>query len=357
MEDAAAWVALTRAPGVTRALARALLARYGTPLRVLTAGESRLRAHVAPDVAAALGRTEERLAQARRELARAAELGMRAIASGDPEFPESLCAIPDPPLVVYARGNLPGSTALAVVGSRRGTARAREAARSFCASLAGAGVWIVSGLAYGIDAAAHRGALDAGGLTLAVLASGLDRPSPAGNVALARAILDAGGGWLSEHPPGVPALAHHFPERNRLISGLARAVWVVEARERSGSLWTARHALDQGREVWVTPGPVDTDLCRGSNALLRDGAGPVLEAADLHLALLGSAPQPAARRESGADDALLARLRDGPADVDGLARALGLEPAALAARLVDLELGGAIAREGSRVSLRRPLTR
>jgi DNA processing protein len=226
-------------------------------------------------------------------------------------------------------------------------------ARAWSASLAAAGVWIVSGLAYGVDAAAHRGALDAGGRTLAVLASGLDRPSPAGNIGLARAILDAGGGWLSEHPPGVPALAHHFPERNRLISGLARAVWVVEARERSGSLWTARHALEQGRDVWTTPGPVDTDLCRGSNALLRDGAGPVLEASDLQLALLGSAPQPAPVAARGPGDALLARLRDGPADRDALGRVLGLDPAELAALLLELELGGRISRDGNRVSLRR----
>jgi DNA processing protein len=262
--------------------------------------------------------------------------------------------IPDAPLVLWARGALPRGPALAVVGSRLASARAREVARSWCASLASAGVWIVSGLAYGIDAAAHRGALDGGGFTLAVLASGLDRPSPAGNVRMAREILDAGGGWLSEHPPGVAALAHHFPERNRLISGIARALWVVEARERSGTLWSARHALDQGREVFVTPGPVDTDLCRGSNALLRDGAGPVLEASDLHLALLGSAPaSPAESRRAGPGHELLALLRDGPADLDPLSRALGMEGGALSALLLELELEGWISRQGTRVSLRR----
>jgi DNA processing protein len=338
MEDLAAWVALSRATGLTRALAWRLLERSGTPAAVLAAGDV----------------TDGRrlLDEARRELERARKLGLRALVHADAEYPDALRAIPDPPLVLYARGALPSGPALAVVGSRLASARAREAARAWCASLAAAGVWIVSGLAYGIDAAAHRGALDGDGFTLAVLASGLDRPSPTGNVRLAREILDAGGGWLSEHPPGVPALAHHFPERNRLISGLARAVWVVEARERSGTLWTARHALDQGREVFVTPGPIDTDLCRGSNALLRDGAGPVLEAADLHLALLGSVPAPPAAAGRGPGAALLACLRDGPADADALGRSLGLEGAALADLLLELELAGAIAREGSRIRLR-----
>jgi DNA processing protein len=352
MEDAIAWIALARAPGVTRPLARRLVEVCGTPQAVFAAGEARLRAYCAPGVAAQLAQSRVLAAAADRELTSARALGLRALLPDEPEFPEPLRAIPDPPLVLYARGALPSGPALAVVGSRLASARAREVARAWSASLAAAGVWIVSGLAYGVDAAAHRGALEGRGRTLAVLASGLDRPSPAGNIGLARAILDAGGGWLSEHPPGVPALAHHFPERNRLISGLARAVWVVEARERSGSLWSARHALEQGRDVWTTPGPVDTDLCRGSNALLRDGAGPVLEAADLHLALLGSAPQPA-RAAEGPGDALLARLRDGPADADALGRALGLGPAALAALLVELELGGRLIRQGNRISLRR----
>jgi DNA processing protein len=352
MDPVAAWIALVRAPGITRSLARALLGRFGDARGVLFAGEARLRAHCPAPTAAALSDRGGLIDAARRELERARALGLRALVPGDPEFPRALLEIPDPPLVLYARGALPAGPALAVVGSRRGSARGREIARAWSASLAQAGVWIVSGLAYGVDAAAHRGALDASGRTLAVLASGLDRPSPASNVVLARAILEAGGGWLSEHPPGVAALPHHFPERNRLISGLACGVWVVEARERSGSLWTARHALDQGREVWVTPGPVDTDMCRGSNALLRDGAGVVLEAADLHLALLGSAPAAPPRQPRGPASALLAALRDGPSHADALGRALGVDASSLAALLLDLELEGRILREGSLISLR-----
>jgi DNA processing protein len=353
MHDAIPWIALGRVPGMSRALAHLLLQRFGTPAAIFAAGEARLRAHVPPSVAARLAHPP--LEQACRELERAEALGLRVLVPGDAEFPGLLRAIPDPPLVLYARGSLPAGPALAVVGSRRASARAREVARAWSASLATAGVWIVSGLAYGVDAAAHRGALEAGGLTLAVLASGLDRPSPAGNVALAGALLAAGGGWLSEHPPGVPALAHHFPERNRLISGIASATWVVEARERSGSLWSARHALDQGREVFATPGPVDTDLCRGSNALLRDGAGVALEPADLELALLGSVRGREPPALAGPGHALRALLRAGPVDVDRLGEALGLGSPALAALLLELELEGAIAREGTRVRLRARL--
>jgi DNA processing protein len=352
MDDPLAWLALARAPAVTRAQAQLLVERFGSPRAVLGAEQARLRAFCAPQAAEALSEAIPLVEAARLEIERSAALGIRVIGFGDSEFPDALRLIPDPPLALWARGALPSGPSLAVVGSRAASPRAREVARGWCASLARAGVWIISGLAYGVDAAAHRGALDGAGRTLAVLASGLDRPSPAGNVRMAREILESGGGWLSEHPPGVAALAHHFPERNRLISGVAQALWVVEARERSGSLWSARHALDQGREVFVTPGPVDTDLCRGSNALFRDGAGPVLEAADLHLALLGSAPTPVPGR-IGPEGGVLARLRDGPADADGLARALGLEPAALAALLLELELDGSIRRQGNRISLAR----
>jgi DNA processing protein len=242
-----------------------------------------------------------------------------------------------------------------MVGSRKATPRARQLARDWASDLARAGACIVSGLALGVDAQAHRGALDARGLTLAVLASGLDRPSPASNRRLADEILDAGGAWLSEHAPGVRSLPHHFPRRNRIISGLARAVLIVEAREASGSLWTARHAIDQGRELLVVPGPVDTDACRGSNALLRDGAAPVIEVDDLLYAVLQrdrthvrapSAPAPDW-------DPLLAALAQGPCDVDALGRALGLAADALAERLLDLELAGSIRRSGARVSLAR----
>jgi DNA processing protein len=208
----------------------------------------------------------------------------------------------------------------------------------------------VSGLAYGIDAAAHEGALAGGGPTLAVLASGLDRPTPAGNRRLAERILAAGGGWLSEHPPGTAALPHHFPERNRLISGLASVTLLVEARAASGTLWTARHALEQDRELMVVPGPIDDEHYRGSNRLLRDGAALVLESADLLLAL-GLAPRGAARGAGEQADPLLRALGEGPCDADRLARLLFLSPSVLSGRLLELELAGRIERRGNRISL------
>jgi DNA processing protein len=243
-----------------------------------------------------------------------------------------------------------------MVGSRRPSARGREAARGLAAAAAHAGVAVVSGLAYGLDAAAHEGALAASGATFAVLASGLDRPSPLGNRGLARRIVDAGGGWISEYPPGTPALAHHFPVRNRLISGLAGLVVIVEARERSGSLWTATHAANQGRDVAAVPGPVDTDLCRGSNRLLRDGAIPILDAEDLLDELFPGRPrasrpasvEPLTSREGRR---VVEVLREGPAEADGLARRLGLAAAALAEVLLELELAAHVTRQGSRVAL------
>ena len=217
---------------------------------------------------------------------------------------------------------------------------------------------MVSGLAYGIDAAAHAGALEGGGPTVAALASGLDRPSPVGNRGLAVRILESGGTWLSEHPPGTPALAAHFPERNRLISGLARVVVIVEAREASGTLWTARHASEQHRDVLVVPGPIDSAAYRGSNALLRGEAGPLLDAEDLFvalglggLALAGPGPRSDDSSAQNGDAArVLARLVEGPAATDEIGRALGLSAQDLARILLDLELDGRIRRTGSRIA-------
>jgi DNA processing protein len=168
---------------------------------------------------------------------------------------------------------------------------------------------------------------------------------------LARRSLRAGGSWLSEHGPGEPALAYRFPERNRLISGLARATLVVEAQEASGSLWTARHALEQGRDVLVVPGPVDTDLCRGSNRLLREGASPILDAQDL-LYALGLSPTAAADRPrlEGLAGRVWDALGAGPRDADALARELRVETARMARTLVELELEGRIVRAGQRIS-------
>lgn len=358
MDDPLPWIALRNVPDLRRLQAHALLERYGSPLAIFSRVAWELHEHCSKRAALALSRGPD-LEAARNELERARAAGLRVLVPRTPEFPVSLEEIPDPPLVLYARGPLSDEPALSIVGSRRPSVRARHVAKQLAAELAADGATIVSGLAYGIDAAAHEGALSVGGQTIAVLASGLERPTPVGNRGLARRILSSGGAWLSEYPLGQTYLPFHFPERNRLISGLARATLVVEARERSGTLWTARHALDQGRDLGVVPGPIDSDLCRGSNALLREAA-PILDADDLRVLAGVSArrgePEGAPRSEKGggtAAERVLAQLRDGPRATDDLVRVLCLPAASLAAVLLDLELEGRIARAGSRVVLLR----
>jgi len=360
-EEVAARVELACLPGLRRAHAQRLIDRFGSARALLGANARARAAWLPPALAETLARAVGEPA-APRLLAEARVRGIRALAPGSAGFPAALASIPDPPLVLWLRGALTAAPALAIVGARRASARGLAVARGFAAELARAGVAVVSGLAYGIDAAAHEGALDGHGPTLAVLASGLDRVTPSGQTRLAERILAAGGGWLSEHAPGDGAHPYHFPERNRLISGFACATLVIEAREKSGSLWTARHALEQGRDVLVVPGPIDSELCRGTNRLLRDGATPVLEAADAIEAVLGplvrrAVRSPEPRQGTGADDpghAVLSLLEEGPRDADEVARALGQRPAELSAVLLELELTGLVRRDGTRLARTRP---
>ena len=360
-EEVVARVELACLPGFRRAHAQRLIDRFGSARALLGAGPRTRAAWVPPVLAEALERAVS-APLAPRLLEDARARGIRALAPGSADFPTALASIPDPPLVIWLRGVLPHGPALAIVGARRASARGLESARGFATELARAGVAVISGLAYGIDSAAHEGALDGRGHTVAVLASGLDHVTPTGRTLLAERILAAGGAWLSERPPGEDARPYHFPERNRLISGLAAATLIVEAREKSGSLWTARHALEQGRDVLVVPGPIDSDGCRGSNRLLRDGATPILEAADAIEAVLGPlarrpARSPEAAILASADEpgqAILAFLADGPRDADEVARALGRTPAELSGVVLELELTGLLHRAGARLSRTRP---
>ena len=249
-------------------------------------------------------------------------LGWRFVAAGDPVFPVRLTAIVDPPLGLFVRGSLPDGHAVALIGARRASAYGREVAEYLGRELAGAGVAVVSGMARGVDAAAHRGALAAGGPTAAVWGAGPDRVYPPENETLAEEIA-AHGCLATEYPPGCAPLAHHFPERNRIIAGLSEAVVVVEADERSGALITARLALEEGREVMAVPGSVFSRLSAGPNGLLRAGAAPVLTADDV-LGALGLPPRPTG---AGGEEEppLLAMIRPGEAvTVDRLAAESGL---------------------------------
>ncbi len=277
---------------------------------------------------------------------RLARLGLRALPLGAPDYPERLATLRDAPPLLWVRGDFARleSPLVAVVGARRATGYGREASRQLAAALAAAGVGVVSGLARGIDAAAHRGALEAGGSTAAVLGCGPDEIYPPEHRRLAEALLERGA-VLSEFPPGTPPRAHHFPLRNRIISALAAAVVVVEARPRSGSLITARHALEQGREVLVVPGPIDAPASEGSNRLLRDGAAPVLDVSDVLRAIGCETSGAAVARAASQGGALERALQHEPGTRDELARRLGWPAAALAREVLALELERRIAEE------------
>src|SRR5437667_4951530 len=250
-------------------------------------------------------------------------------------FPPLLRAIFDPPRRLYVRGiadDVLARRAVALVGARSCSPYGAHVARAFGRELAAAGLVVVSGLARGIDGEAHRGALEAGATTVAVLGCGIDRDYPAAHSELARRIA-ATGLIVSEYAPGVEPAPWRFPARNRIIAGLAAATVVVEARERSGALITADLALEEGREVLTVPGEITSALSGGTNRLLRQGATAATSSADV-LEVFGLEPARAEPPELGADaEQVLARLRDGPCAVDQLARALDLDAGRLAAAL------------------------
>ena len=309
------------------------------------------------------------LAEARALHGRAQVVRMRAEAVGihllpwnDPRFPAALLAIPDMPPVLWYRGALDAlrAPAVAVVGSRAASAVALETAARLGTDLAALGITVVSGLARGVDSSAHRGAIRSG-RTIAVLGSGVDRIYPQEHATIAGEIARAGL-VISEYPPGTPPLAFHFPMRNRLISGLSRAVVVIEANERSGSLITAACALEQGREVMAVPGNVLSGRNRGTHALIRDGA-KIVECADdiveeLGWPWAGAPPRGDASSDvqsSTSGDSLLRLMHAGEAyDLDGLAALSGVDGVRLLPRLLELELHGLVQRvDGGRFMRKR----
>src|SRR5262245_44114549 len=270
MRSGDAWLALGIVPGLTAARAFELCRALGGPDAVLAASHATL---CAQGLAAALAaRVGEAAALARRRRERAARAGAEVLTWDDPAYPARLRTIADPPLALFVRGALGElEHAVAVVGARRAGDYGRRTARTLARELAQAGIVVVSGLATGIDGAAHLGALDAGGRTVAVMATGIDDVYPTWHRGLAEQIA-ANGALVTEFPAGTAALPRHFPQRNRIVSGLSMAVIVVEAAEGSGSLITARYALDQGREVFAVPGPIGDGRHRGSHRLLQQGA-------------------------------------------------------------------------------------
>ena len=295
---------------------------------------------------------------------RLARLGARIVALPDLDYPDALRALEDAPLVLAVRGRVArlADPSVAIVGARAATRSARSFARQLAFDLARAGLTIVSGLARGIDAEAHRGALEAGGATIGVLACGLDRVYPPEHRGLADEMTRRGA-IVTELPLGALPRPLHFPLRNRIISGLSRAVVVVEARARSGSLITVRHALAQGREVFVVPGAVDGPFAAGTNQLLREGARAIQSARDLLEDLgLWVEPESSPRRRSPRAvgvlasesrngptvplmDRLILLLSDGPRTRDALLLEAGLDPGRLATALLELELAGRVAED------------
>lgn len=281
-------------------------------------------------------------------LRRAADAGMVLCTWSDPRYPPMLHQLADPPPVLFLRGRVellarPGVT---IVGSRKATARGREIARSLGAALAHSGITVVSGMALGIDGAAHSGAVEGGGGTIAVLGCGADRAYPASNRRLFRDIL-RDGLVVSEFLPGTPALPHHFPRRNRILAGLSHTIVVVEAARKSGSLITVEHALDLGLEVTAVPGPIDQAACDGSNSLLADGARPLVSVTDFVRELGGQEVAPAGAAEGlrGPERRVVLGLERGPAQVDELASRLGMDVRETLTVLAALEISGRVVQE------------
>ncbi|HZN55276.1 MAG TPA: DNA-processing protein DprA [Candidatus Polarisedimenticolaceae bacterium] len=354
------WIALSLLPGVGPITARRAIEAHGDPYEVAF----RLPARAWRELPGIDGDAVERILSARPTLARRVEAewdaavrsNARIVTREDGEFPSLLAALPDAPCVLYLRGTVSDpAVRIAVVGSRRATAYGRAVAQSLAGELAERGIEIVSGGARGIDSCAHRGALDAGGRTIAVLGSGLGRSYPPENTPLFERI-ERGGALVSEFPIAMPPLAENFPRRNRLISALSAATVVVEATDKSGSLITAGHALEQGREVMAVPGPITSEQSRGCHRLLQQGAklvqcaediieelSPIYRNAISPTTAAGDAPDPCHADLAPDERAVLALFDDPrPVHVDRLAESAPFGIARLQAALFALSLRGCV---------------
>ncbi len=344
----AAWLALAHVPGLGPDAARKLLQAFGDPESVLNAG-----------VAALTGVVGAKLAQAiiDRKTSADADAALRWLEApenhlltwADEDYPQRLLEIGDPPFVLYLKGRreLLGNMALGVVGSRNATPGGIQLAEAFSEALSGEGLTIVSGLAMGIDAAAHAGGLKGRGSSIAVVGTGLDLVYPARNRALAHRLSETGL-LVSEFNLGTPAMAGNFPRRNRIISGLSRGILVVEATLNSGSLITARLAGEQGRDVFAIPGSIHSPFSKGCHTLIKQGAKLVDDAADIlvELGMSGAAKgamgKPAPTRPEDDGDPLLAAMGFDPVTLDTLAQRTSLDAGTLLGKLTQWEIEGAV---------------
>ena len=370
-DDLCAWLRLTLAPGIGPDAARRLLAAFGLPAQILSQSRLALEQIVSARQADALRSSSEevdaQIAHTWQWLQDAApEVPRRVIPLGHSHYPQSLLQMADPPVLLYAMGQvdaLPDLCGIAMVGSRNPTPQGADNARQFARCFAQMGWTVVSGLALGIDGAAHEGALQGATeaasapqrslATIAVVGTGLDRVYPRQHRDLAHRIARHGL-LLSEYPLGAPPLTHHFPRRNRLIAGLSHGVLVVEAALQSGSLITARLASEQGKEVFAIPGSIHSPQSRGCHALIRQGAKLVERAEDVLeelRPLLARSPLPApATIDAPASPApapghpVLEAMGHDPVNLDALLARTGLDTAALQAELLTLELDGRVGR-------------
>ncbi|HLT47377.1 MAG TPA: DNA-processing protein DprA [Rubricoccaceae bacterium] len=355
-EEQRALVALSLVPGVGPGRLRALLARFGTAAAVRRASPRQLAATdgVGRQTAEAVSAFRDE-AEVERQFRRAAEVGAHLVTLHDPRYPALLKRIYDPPPLLWVRGRLTeeDEAAVAVVGTRKATAYGKRAAEHFADGLARRGLTVVSGLAYGIDAAAHRAALEAGGRTVAVLGSGVDRIYPSRHAGLVRQILEAdAGAVVSEFPLGAEPDAGNFPRRNRIIAGLALGTLVVEMRDTGGALITAMMALEQNREVWAVPAPLFSEM-EGTNRLIRRSYAALVTGVEDVLAdlegVLDPVPPAAASPEVAPAEGLNrieAQLYDAlgpePVHLDALCAATGLDAPTALVYLLNLEFRGLV---------------
>lgn len=347
-DEALDWVALSRIPGVGGETFRRLLSAFGTPDRIFSAGIGALTTVVDQRIATAI------VANARGDHFDQLEAWLERdnnhlVTLADESYPRALLEIPDPPPLLYVKGRLDllNQPAVAIVGSRNATAQGKKDAESFAHTLADGGLCVVSGLALGVDAAAHRGGLAGAASSIAVVGTGLDIVYPATNRELAHQLAEHGA-IVSEFALGTPSMAANFPRRNRIISGLARGVLVVEAAVRSGSLITARLAGEQGREVFAIPGSIHSALSKGCHRLIKQGAKLVESAQDIleemgEVAVAPMATTSTPGQGSNDEEMVLAHLGHESCAIDTLVQRTGLTADRVSSILLELELASRVA--------------